>query len=366
MSMQSFDMADNGGGGGGGSGDNGGNGGQQVEKDDQIPWGSQTYTPRLQEPAVSNKFWLNKGGDNPCIYPQVRKKGTSYTTYFAPCVIPNCVGYAWGRSLELGRQWNTKCQGRSDRFGNPPVMWRSSTWQKKWAHGGAPRLGALAIWYSKNGKYENGKPVQGHIAVVEGLHYNGNGKLDYFLISHSGYPTEGNHWGQPPKWDRWGTKKIYVKDNFKYSSTYPFMGFYYPPYVAMFSTDASGDYAYGDDANAYCGLATMTVYVKDPETGEWHPVQGTGNVTYDPDHPGIPTGEGSPLPPPVEPAYKAGSSVQVKGIGNSSKLGTGSEVSCIGATYQIKSIHPGFPFMYRIGTDKRGIGYFKETDLEAV
>lgn len=350
------------GGGGGGTGGGSGSGGNpQVTPGEEVTYGSKIYNPRLSEPPRSDKNWIKstKGGYSLCIIPNPCKNQS-----FSPYTVPNCVSYAWGRARELCLQWN--CSWPNERFGNPPQMWYSSYWQKKWARGYVPRLGALTIWYNKKGKYSNNKPQQGHIAVVEQLHYASNGKLDYFVVSQSGYPTPSNGWGNPPKYRRWELRKIYANQNFKYTNNYPFMGFYYPPYVGFFSTDAGPALADGNfNANGYCGTSVITIYHKNPETGEWEPVQGTGNYSYDPNHPGIP--EDTPVvPPKPEPAYPAGSEVKVKGQGNTNKMGTGKPVDCIGATYKVKSIHSNFPYAYRIGTDTHGIGYFKETDLEKI
>lgn len=342
-------QADNGGGGGSGGGDAPYEQ-QQVTPGENVGWGSQVYQPRLSEPVASNKNWIKTthGGWSLCIIPNPVKG-----QHYAPRTIPNCVSYAWGRARELSLQWNTPWP--NNRFGNPPVMWRN---YKSWPKGSVPRLGAMVCWYNKTDPARKA----GHIAVVEGLSYKSNGKLDYFLISHSGYPTATNSWGNPPKYTRWTTKKIYASQNFSYSKNYPLLGFFYPPYCGLFSKDCGNGIT--DDANGYCGNSIITVYYKNPETGEYEPIQGDGNGTYTPATSGIP--ETPEIPKPPEITYKPGSTVKVKGTGNTSKLGTGQEVSCIGSTYQIKSTHPGFPYMYRIGTETRGIGYFKETDLEAV
>lgn len=330
-----------------------------VTPGEEVAWGSQVYQPRWAEPTTNNVNWVKTsyGGKSLCIIPDPVKGQT-----YKPRTIPNCVGYAWGRSRELCLQWN--CPWPNQRFGNPPQMWYSAYWRKKWARGQTPRLGALAIWYKKNGRYSGGKPQQGHIAVVEQLHYNGSGKLDYFIVSQSGYPTASNGWGNPPRYTRWETKKIYANQNFKYSNNYPFMGFYYPPYVGLFSTDATGVPGY-DNANEYCGMSVVTVYHYNPETGQYEPVQGTGNSTYTPTASGLPDNVPD-TPEQTPPAFSAGGKVKVKGQGNTNKLGTGKPVDCLGVTYQVKSIHRGFPYAYRIGTDTHGVGYFKETDLEAV
>ena len=56
-----------------------------------IPTQAATFTPRLSEPSTTSKYWIHTsyGGLNSCII----ASGNS--------VLPNCVGYAWGRAYEI-------------------------------------------------------------------------------------------------------------------------------------------------------------------------------------------------------------------------------------------------------------------------
>lgn len=326
---------------------------QNVAPNENVQYGSVVYQPRLTEPSFNNKYWVKKGrgGINVSIIPNP-VKGQVYS----PSNLPNCVGYAWGRAYEIAIQYNSKVPAYA--FNNPPVTWRKNL--NKWAMGIVPRLGAMII-FKKVGTVD-----KGHISVVERIVYDNSGQINYIVLSESGYPTPTNKWGNPPKYKRWQTAKVYKSKGYNYGTTQKFMGFMYPPYCALFSKDAGAAWADGNpNANGYCGLSIMTVYVLNPETGQYEPAQGTGNSTYNPSAPGF---DPSTLedPPAPTPAHNAGNKVRVKGVGNTSKLGTGKEVNCLGATYQIKSIHLGFPYAYRVGDDKRGIGYFREEDLEKI
>ena len=103
-----------------------------------------TFSPRTTAPSSSDKYWIHTsaGGLNECI----KVNGNS--------VLPNCVGYAWGRAYEI--------------LGSRPNLAKTDakTWytenisRKAYSYGSTPKLGAIACWAYKASS-------AGHVAVVE-------------------------------------------------------------------------------------------------------------------------------------------------------------------------------------------------------
>ena len=158
------------------------------------------FTPRLTAPSSTNPWYIHTsaGGKNSCI----KISGNS--------VLPNCVGYAWGRFGEI--------------MGSTPKLSRGNagTWYGNtsdgYARGKTPRLGAVACW-SKPG-------AAGHVAIVEKINADGS-----IVISESGYRSSSKFWTSTRSGPNW------------YSSPYKFQGFIYNPSVN------SGGLADGVDAS---------------------------------------------------------------------------------------------------------------------
>lgn len=145
------------------------------------------FTPRLTAPSYSNKFYIStgNGGYNPCI----RISGNS--------CLPNCVGYANGRSRELS---GNKAQMPAC---NAKDWWTRAGYSK----GSQPKLGAVMVW---------GGTKYGHVAIVEKIEGN------TLTASMSCY----------------GGARFYLRTFKKGSYNYnglSFLGFIYNPYV---STDS--------------------------------------------------------------------------------------------------------------------------------
>lgn len=147
------------------------------------------FVPRTTAPSLTNPYWIKTtyGGYNRCIL-------INETT---GSVLPNCVGYAWGRFLE--ENGLTDCNlSRGDArnwFGHT-----SDGYQR----GQTPKLGAVICWDNPSSG--------GHVAIVEKIYDNGK-----ILTSNSAYN---------------GTR-FYMKTlsppNYYMGSAYIFQGFIYPP-----------------------------------------------------------------------------------------------------------------------------------------
>lgn len=148
------------------------------------------YTARLVAPTASNKNYLHtsKGGYNYCIH---IKNGS---------VLPNCVGYAWGRWRELLGEYHNLSRGNAENwYGN----------NDGYERGQEPKLGAVICW--RKGKAYNAADGAGHVAIVEKIHSNGD-----ITISQSAYGGA-----------RFTTKVL--KKPYNYGAAYTLQGFIYCP-----------------------------------------------------------------------------------------------------------------------------------------
>lgn len=144
------------------------------------------FTKRTTAPLVSDKWW--RTSFNPCI---AVSNGT---------VLPNCVGYAWGRFAEI-----------MNGFAAGLPTCDAGNWyavDRTHEKGKTPKLGSVLV-LSRSGQ-------SGHVAVVEEIYSDGS-----ILTSESGY---GN------SWDRrfWTSKR--TPPNYC-DNGYTFEGFIYNPAV---------------------------------------------------------------------------------------------------------------------------------------
>lgn len=150
------------------------------------------FKARTTAPSATDKNWIHtsKGGKNSCIL----VSGNS--------VLPNCVGYAWGRFMEI--------------LGSTPKLSRGNA-EDWWAYkdgykrGQTPKLGAVICY--KKGKTGTGADGAGHVAIVEKIYSDGS-----ILIGESGYKSF-----------RFRTMKL--PKGYKYFSGYTLQGFIYNPAV---------------------------------------------------------------------------------------------------------------------------------------
>ena len=145
------------------------------------------FTPRLNAPSTADKYWLrpSSGGYNQCI----NISGGS--------VLPNCVGYAYGRFMEI--MGKTSCNLSTHNAG----LWYGNT-ADGYQRGASPRLGAVVCW-SRPGD-------AGHVAIVEQINSDGS-----IVTSNSAY----------------GGRRFYQQTlsppAYTWSNNYHFQGFIYNP-----------------------------------------------------------------------------------------------------------------------------------------
>ena len=156
------------------------------------------YNPRLVAPSATNKNWIKttKGGYNKAI--MIKPDGS---------VLPNCVGYCWGRWCELLALLGLS-RAHKLSTGN------AENWFKKldgYARGKTPKLGAVICFEGKGN-------LAGHVAIVEQINYDTNGNLVSIKTSNSAY-----------KGTRFYLQTLKAP-NYSFNSNYKFQGFIYFPY----------------------------------------------------------------------------------------------------------------------------------------
>lgn len=155
------------------------------------------FHSRLTPPSLLDKNWINKayGGKSPCIV--IHNQSNGYT-------LPNCVGYAFGRFMEILGSYPKISAGNAG-------TWYLNT-SDGYTRSHVPQVGAVACWSNP------GQP--GHVAIVEQVNSDGS-----ILVSESGYTDidyvqilqQPYFWLSTisPPFNRWGT--------------YVFQGFIYNP-----------------------------------------------------------------------------------------------------------------------------------------
>lgn len=155
------------------------------------------FEPRLTAPTRTDKNYIHysKGGYNTCI---VIDKNSGY-------VLPNCVGYAQGRLLELTgakkANWKFPACNAED--------WFDKAKSNGMATGNTPKLGSVIVW--KAGNTHNAKDGAGHVGIVENIYPNGD-----ILISQSAFNGEEFY-----------LTTLTKESGYIYSNERPLLGFIY-------------------------------------------------------------------------------------------------------------------------------------------
>lgn len=184
------------------------------------------FIERIEAPSADNKYYksINKGGYNRCL--EINNGS----------VLPNCVGYGYGRFMEL--QGINSCRlstGDAKNFYNNTA--------DGYKRGQEPKLGAIICF--DGGNY-------GHIAIVEEI------QDDYILTSNSVYGGS-----------RFYMKKYYKKDGYSFQGNtgyYKCQGFIYP------------DVEFGEDNPEPTPKATkdIDIIAREVINGDW----GNGQERY--------------------------------------------------------------------------------------
>lgn len=155
------------------------------------------YTPRLTAPSTSDKNFIHysKGGYNTCI--KIDQQTGS--------VLPNCVGYAQGRLLEILGQNKVNWKLPA---GNAEG-WYDTALKNGLKVGQTPKLGAVIVW--RAGVTHDSSDGAGHVAIVEEIKANGD-----IVVSQSAYDG-----------DRFYLSTLTKASGYIYSSSRPLVGFIY-------------------------------------------------------------------------------------------------------------------------------------------
>ena len=161
-----------------------------------------TFKPRLTRPEKGNPYYNTKsnGGYSSAV------KGNSIYRDRDCDVLPNCVGYAYGRFNEIGGYGYCKYLSpvNAEKF----IQYKGSL-----EDGLTPRVGACMVW--QGGASLSGRDGAGHVAIVEMLISDTE-----ILVSQSGWYSEIPFWTATIK---------KVKGNWYIGDNYTFLGFIYNP-----------------------------------------------------------------------------------------------------------------------------------------
>jgi hypothetical protein len=151
---------------------------------------ARVFSSRLVAPNATDKNWVHvsKGGLNPCL---LIKENS---------VLPNCVGYAWGRWHELLGTTPALSQGNAENW------WAKADGYKR---GSVPLLGAVACW--RKGLAGDSSDGAGHVAIVEQVNMDGT-----IVTSNSSY-LGSNFYMRT------------IKPPYNIGALYTFQGFIYLP-----------------------------------------------------------------------------------------------------------------------------------------
>ena len=169
------------------------------------------FSPRLTKPAIGSKYYTvaDYGGTNygGYLHYVILGKGENGNPVWPGSALPNCVGYCWGRALEI---LGTTDDSTIDLSTYSAKYWYGHS--DKYKRGKTPKLGAIGCW-------DNGK--SGHVAVVEQINPDGS-----CITSNSYY---GHGWPESPTWHWW--EKAIIKPSNGYRHPYlgdnTFQGFIY-------------------------------------------------------------------------------------------------------------------------------------------
>ena len=207
------------------------------------------YTPRLTAPSKSDKNFIHysKGGYNTCI--MIDKNTGS--------VLPNCVGYAQGRLLEImgakAPNWKLPACNAED--------WFEQAQKNGLKTGITPKLGAVVVW--KAGQLHNNADGAGHVAVVEEIKNNGD-----IVVSQSAYGGS-----------KWYLSTLTKASGYIYSANRPLEGFVYCGIEFEQSDIVAGKKITLNNTSCYSSESAKEAY--DTKTGSfylWDNVVSNGRI----------------------------------------------------------------------------------------
>jgi surface antigen len=163
-----------------------------------------TFKMRTTKPEAGNKYYITKasGGYSAAIKGNIKHRDKECD------VLPNCVGYAYGRFNEIGGYgyckylYPTNAENFIQYKGNLEV-------------GQVPKVGACMVW--QKGKTLSGSDGAGHVAIVEKV------------VSETEVYTSESGWSSSKPF--WNQTRKKGSGNWGQGSAYKFLGFIYNPAV---------------------------------------------------------------------------------------------------------------------------------------
>lgn len=299
------------------------------------------FEPRLKAPAYNDKHWMHtsKGGYNSCIL----IKGSS--------VLPNCVGYAWGRIYELKGSKPKLSRGNAENWYN---------FNDGYPRGNKPKLGAVICW--RKGQAGNETDGAGHVAVVEEVKADGT-----IVISNSAYN---------------GTR-FYIKTlkpPYYIGSKYTLQGFIYPvdfeeevkpadPTPTPIYKFNIGDkvvingnlYVSSNDDTPSGSVTNKITTITRRANGSKNPYNTTGDMGWMREE----SIQSYVEPKPTQTLH-VGDNVEIIDTGNASSWGRLGKAYGIGYKRFIKRIWVGRPFPYQVGNEKGTTGFYTEKAIKKI
>ncbi len=201
------------------------------------------FNKRTAAPSKADKHFINyaRGGYNTCI---AIAQQTGY-------VLPNCVGYAQGRLLEL--------RGENKINWKLPACNAEDWYDKAKANclqvGSTPKLGAVVVW--RAGNTHNSADGAGHVAIVEEIKANGD-----IVVSQSAY----------------GGQEFYMStitkaSGYMYAANRPLVGFVYAG--VEFEEDKSEQSTTSVQAGIKVELKNVQAYASEASLGSYGLRSGT-------------------------------------------------------------------------------------------
>lgn len=164
-----------------------------------------SFKMRTTKPEAGNKYYITKANGG---YSNAVKGNSTYRDKDCD-VLPNCVGYAYGRFNEIGGYGYCKYLKpvNAEKF----IQYKDSELKV----GQTPKVGACMVW--RRGSVSSGSDGAGHVAIVEKVVSNTE-----VYTSESGWDAKKPFWNQTRKKGdgNWGQ-----------NSSYKFLGFIYNPAV---------------------------------------------------------------------------------------------------------------------------------------
>lgn len=197
---------------------------------------------RTTAPSASNNHYRHTsvGGLNSCIL------------IGSGSVLPNCVGYAWGRAYEeLGAASKLSRRNAEDWWG-----YTADGYQR----GKTPRVKSIICW--RAGATGNGSDGAGHVAFVEEVYTNGD-----ILTSNSAYGGS-----------RFYTQRVTKASGYSIGGNFVFQGFIYLPVSYL----VGETYTLQDYMNVRTGPGTNHSIKQVSELtadGKKHATRSSGNAT---------------------------------------------------------------------------------------